>query len=412
MDPELLAQFPIAEAAIEALGLVLWPMVEFEADDAIAAAAERFAADPRVERVVICTPDKDMAQCVRDERVVLWDRRRDLVYDDAGRPREVGRARRRASPTAWRSSATRRTASRACPAGATSPRRPCSRGTGPSRRSRRNGGDWDVPGLRNPVGLAATLRERMDEALLYRDLARLRTTADGVPIPQADVDELRWRGADRAALGGVLRRVGPRPACASRPHRWLARTRSEPQPDGPGPRPLERRVAPRATAAAAPRGAPAAPRRSRTSRVALSTSNHGPPVQSVTTAPAALGDQPGRRDVPGGHPAGLQERVEAAVARRRRAPAPPSPCCATPGPPCGPRGPGSRPPGRRAPARHAVVELRPCPRRGSRGRRASPARRRRPRTSRRASGRGPRRRPAGRRRRAPTETQKYGIPFA
>ena len=84
MDPELLAQFPVAEAAIEALGLVLWPMVEYEADDAIAAAAERFAADPRVERVVICTPDKDMAQCVRGERVVLWDRRRDLVYDDAG----------------------------------------------------------------------------------------------------------------------------------------------------------------------------------------------------------------------------------------------------------------------------------------------------------------------------------------
>ncbi len=84
MDPELLAQFPVAEAAIEALGLVLWPMVEYEADDAIAAAAERFAADPRVERVVICTPDKDMAQCVRGDRVVLWDRRRDLVYDEAG----------------------------------------------------------------------------------------------------------------------------------------------------------------------------------------------------------------------------------------------------------------------------------------------------------------------------------------
>ncbi len=84
MDPALLTQFPVAEAAIEALGLVLWPMVEFEADDAIAAAAERFATNPRVERVVICTPDKDMAQCVRNEHVVLWDRRRDLVYDDAG----------------------------------------------------------------------------------------------------------------------------------------------------------------------------------------------------------------------------------------------------------------------------------------------------------------------------------------
>ena len=84
MPPELLAQFPIAEQAIEALGLVSWAMVEYEADDAIGAAAELYGADPRVERIVICTPDKDMAQCVRDERIVLWDRRRDIVYDDAG----------------------------------------------------------------------------------------------------------------------------------------------------------------------------------------------------------------------------------------------------------------------------------------------------------------------------------------
>ena len=84
MPPELLAQFPIAEAAVEALGIVLWPMVEFEADDAIAAATVRFAEDKRVERILVCTPDKDMAQLVRDDRIVLWDRRRDLTYDDAG----------------------------------------------------------------------------------------------------------------------------------------------------------------------------------------------------------------------------------------------------------------------------------------------------------------------------------------
>src|SRR5687768_10313757 len=84
MPPELLAQFPIAEAAVEALGIVLWPMVEFEADDAIAAAAVRFAEDPRVDRILVCTPDKDMAQLVRDKRIVLWDRRRALFYDDAG----------------------------------------------------------------------------------------------------------------------------------------------------------------------------------------------------------------------------------------------------------------------------------------------------------------------------------------
>jgi len=84
MPRDLLDQFPIAEAAVEALGIALWPMVEFEADDAIAAAAVRFVEDDRVERILVCTPDKDMAQLVRDERVVLWDRRRALVYDEAG----------------------------------------------------------------------------------------------------------------------------------------------------------------------------------------------------------------------------------------------------------------------------------------------------------------------------------------
>ena len=64
--------------------MTLWPMVEFEADDAIAAAAGRFAADPAVERILICTPDKDMAQLVVGERIVLWDRRRETIYDDAG----------------------------------------------------------------------------------------------------------------------------------------------------------------------------------------------------------------------------------------------------------------------------------------------------------------------------------------
>jgi len=82
-----------------------------------------------------------------------------------------------------------------------------------------SGADWDVPGLRNPVGLAATLREQMDLALLFRDLARLRTTADGVDIPQTDVEELRWDGADPTAWEAFcdewdLDRL------RSRPHRW------------------------------------------------------------------------------------------------------------------------------------------------------------------------------------------------
>jgi 5'-3' exonuclease len=83
LDPDLFAQFPIVERAVRALGLVVWSMVEFEADDALAAGAERFGNEPFVGRVVLCTPDKDLAQCVDGERIVQWDRRRDVVFDEA-----------------------------------------------------------------------------------------------------------------------------------------------------------------------------------------------------------------------------------------------------------------------------------------------------------------------------------------
>ena len=219
MDPAILAQFPIAEAAIEALGFVLWPMVEFEADDAIAAAADRFAGDGRVARVLVCSADKDMAQCVRGERVVLWDRRRDMVYDDAG-----VRAKWGVSPAS--------VPDRLALVGDASDGFPGLPGWGDksasavlARYSRledipANGSDWGVPGLRNPVGLAATLRERMDEALLYRGLALLRTTADGVPIPQANVDELKWPGADRIRWESFCDEWGL-PRLRTRPPRWL-----------------------------------------------------------------------------------------------------------------------------------------------------------------------------------------------
>ena len=84
VDPKLLAQFELAEQAVRALGVVVWPMVEFEADDAIAAAAARFRDAPGVDQVVLCSPDKDLAQAVLGDRVVAWDRRRDVVLNDAG----------------------------------------------------------------------------------------------------------------------------------------------------------------------------------------------------------------------------------------------------------------------------------------------------------------------------------------
>jgi 5'-3' exonuclease len=82
--PELLSQFPILEEALEAMGVVVWPMVEFEADDALASAAAKAALDDQVKQVFICTPDKDLSQCVVGTRVVQLDRRHDTVRDEAG----------------------------------------------------------------------------------------------------------------------------------------------------------------------------------------------------------------------------------------------------------------------------------------------------------------------------------------
>jgi len=84
VDPDLIAQFPLAEKAVSALGVVVWPMVEFEADDALATAAVRFRKNKSVEQVVLCSPDKDLAQLVSGSRIVCWDRRREIVLDEKG----------------------------------------------------------------------------------------------------------------------------------------------------------------------------------------------------------------------------------------------------------------------------------------------------------------------------------------
>ncbi|PYV45374.1 MAG: flap endonuclease, partial [Acidobacteria bacterium] len=84
VEPDLLAQFPLLEEVLSAAGVVVWPMVEFEADDALATAATAAAGDPRVERVIICTPDKDLAQCVSGTRVVQLNRRTRVTIDEAG----------------------------------------------------------------------------------------------------------------------------------------------------------------------------------------------------------------------------------------------------------------------------------------------------------------------------------------
>lgn len=218
MDPALLAQFPIAEEAIEALGLVLWPEVEFEADDAIGAAAARFRHAPGVERVVVCTPDKDMAQCVVEGRVVLWDRRRQIVYDRAAVLEKWGVEP--ASIPDWLALV-----------GDSADGYPGLPGWGAKSAAavlRRYGSleaipekasEWDVK-VAGAVRLAAVLAEQRADAELYRHLARLRLDT---PIPQQTPDELRWDGAPRATWEAFCDQYGL-DRLRDRPHRWRGET--------------------------------------------------------------------------------------------------------------------------------------------------------------------------------------------
>jgi 5'-3' exonuclease len=220
MPPELLAQFPIVEDAIRALGLVVWPMTEFEADDAIAAACARFRGDSSVEQVVVCTPDKDMAQLVEDARIVLLDRRRRIVYDEPAviekwgvRPASIPDWLALVGDSAdgfpglpgWGSKSAaavlfRYGALEAIPAHAS---------------------DWTIPSLRGAPLLNATLREQWDQAQLFRSLARLRTAEDGVEIPQRAVAELEWRGTPKVRWQAFCEEWGL-DRLRGRPHRWLA----------------------------------------------------------------------------------------------------------------------------------------------------------------------------------------------
>ena len=196
MPPELLAQFPLVEDALRALGIVVWPMEEFEADDGLAAAAARFADHPAVERVVILSPDKDMAQCVRDDgRVVTFNRREGRFFDADGVAQKFG-VRPASIPDylalvgdsadgfpglpGWGAKST----------AAVLARYPHLEDIPDSVSA------WDLK-VRGAASLAKSLAEHRDDARLFRELATLRTDA---PIPQSDPEELRWRGVDRPAL--------------------------------------------------------------------------------------------------------------------------------------------------------------------------------------------------------------------
>ena len=282
MPPELLAQFPLVESALEAIGVVLWPMVEFEADDALGAAAARFAEDPALTRVIILSPDKDMAQCVREDgRVATYDRRKRLLVDADGVREKFG-----VSPASipdflalvgdssdgypgipgWGAVST-----------ATVLRRyPHLEDIPESVRM------WDVS-VRGAATLAVALRERHEEAMLYRELALLRLDA---PIPQRSVEELRWRGVPRRSFGSWW--------SASRPQRSRAvslagltdRSLQTRDPALPARGPDQRSSARSAAWWAA--GAAMMP----VARVARVRSNQGPPSVEVMVAPPSAAMSP------------------------------------------------------------------------------------------------------------------------
>lgn len=189
VDPGLLAQFPLAEEAVAALGLVVWPMVEFEADDALASATIRFRNEPGVDQVVICSPDKDLAQLVSGEKVVCWDRRRDIIYDEAAVLAKFGV--RPASVPDWLALV-----------GDSADGYPGISGWGAKSASAvlsryehiesipDDPGQWDL-GSARALRLSESLRAHHEQVLLYRHLATLR---HDVPL-QERIADLEWQGA-------------------------------------------------------------------------------------------------------------------------------------------------------------------------------------------------------------------------
>src|SRR5262245_46017883 len=187
----LLAQFPLLEESLSLLGVAVWPMVEFEADDALAAGAELAARDARVERVVICTPDKDLAQCVRGTRIVQMDRRRRIVRDEAGIIEKFG-VPPASIPDYLALVGDSADGYPGLPGwGARSAAAVLAR-FGRLESIPRDSREWTGVNVAKPAALAYTLERQRHHAFLFRDLATLRSD---IPL-FGSVDELQWKGAD------------------------------------------------------------------------------------------------------------------------------------------------------------------------------------------------------------------------
>jgi 5'-3' exonuclease len=215
IEPDLVAQFHPAERAVAALGIVVWPMVEFETDDALATAAERLRGAPGVEQVVICSPDKDFAQCVFGRKVICRDRRRGTDRDEAGVLARFGVPP--ASIPDWLALV-----------GDSADGIPGIPGFGEKAAAAvlarylrleaipEDPARWEVE-VRGRERLAASLAGRREDALLYRRLATLRTD---VPLAEGLAD-LEWRGARRSELATLAAEIGA-PELVERVPRWRA----------------------------------------------------------------------------------------------------------------------------------------------------------------------------------------------
>jgi len=188
VPPELLSQFPILEEALQAMGVVVWPMTYFEADDALASAAAKASLDARIKQVVICTPDKDLAQCVMGTRVVQLDRRREIVRDEAAVEAKFG-VKPHSIPDYL------------AVVGDSADGYPGIAGWGTKAAALvlsqyphleeipKDFRQWH-PSIRRARPLAKSLCSSWDDALLFRKLATLRLDA---PVFHS-VDDLAWRG--------------------------------------------------------------------------------------------------------------------------------------------------------------------------------------------------------------------------
>lgn len=199
IDPALWAQFPMAEDVVRALGIVCWPMVEFEADDALATAAYRFA--PEVEQVVILSPDKDLMQCVQGERVVVHDRLRSRTYDEPGVLTKLG-VRPTSIPDYLALVGDTADGIPGIPRWGAKSAALVLAAYGHLEQIPDDDRNWSVK-VRGGAALAANLKGAREASLLYRKLATLRID---VPLPES-LDDLRWRGPRLPELEALCRRI-------------------------------------------------------------------------------------------------------------------------------------------------------------------------------------------------------------